>query len=109
MKNSVAIIAIAVFLAMPVTAQWTPQPPPSDPSTGISTIYNVGIGTAAHPWSRLRLSNPAVATETPGSGGQLAFGTLDGQYWMFRMNVAYTLFLDRFQPNVGWQNAMSFD
>ena len=102
-----ACVAIAVVLSFPAAAQWTPQPPPADPSTGISTVYNVGIGPSAHPWTRLRLSNPAVATETPGSGGQLAFGTVDGQYWLFRNDSVNSLYLDRFYG--GWSNLMKFD
>lgn len=68
---------------------------------------NVGIGTAGHVYTRLRLSNPGVATETPGSGGQLAFGTPTGQYWLFRMDSGQKLHLDR-QFN-GWFPHTTFD
>ena len=106
LKNTLAV-TMTLGLALPLAAQWTPQPPPADPSTGISTVYNVGVGTSAHPWTRLRLTNPAVSTESPGSGGQLAFGTPTAQWWIFRTDAANNLFLDR-QGN-GWSNLLKFD
>jgi len=85
-------------------AQWLPNPYTS------GNIYfnggNVAIGATPHPYTRFRLTNPHVATETPGSGGQLAFGTPDGQWWMFRLDSAFNLYLDRF--NNGWQPGVTF-
>ena len=97
----VVLCSTALFAQTPppVAAGWT-----ESPTGSTATPNNVAIGPSVHPNTRLRLSNPSVATETPGSGGQIAFGTTGGQNWMYRLDSSNNLHLDR----CCWANGMTY-
>jgi hypothetical protein len=71
---------------------------------GDLTVNNVGIGAPTYSQTRLRLGNPPAASETAGSGAQLAFGTTTTQNWAFRLDAAFNLHLDR----CCWGDAITF-
>jgi hypothetical protein len=84
---------LLVCAASGARAQWT-----SD-AYGGTTPGHIGVGVASHPWMRIRLTNPdSGATEMPGSGSQISFGTPAATWWSFRLDAANNLHLDRQAP-----------
>jgi hypothetical protein len=102
-KYIVVASVLLLLVSMKVSAQWQPNP-----YTSGDIFFNGNVGIGATPVSvvRLRLNNPPVATETPGSGAQLGLGTTDALWWLFRLDSAFNLYLDR--NNNGWKSSMTF-
>lgn len=105
MKKFIWVAPVLLLLtAAEVSAQWLPNPYTSGDIS--FTGGNVGIGVTGTASTRLRLINPNTATETPGSGGQLSFGTSTATWWAFRMDAGLNLHLDR--QNTGWKQGVTF-
>jgi hypothetical protein len=105
MKRYIPVALVLLLLvAAKVNAQW--QPAPYTSGNIFFDTGNVGIGVTAHSTARLRLSNPNLSTETPGSGGLLSFGTNTAQWWFFRMDAGLNLHLDRQES--GWKQGLTF-